>query len=180
MIKPGKERVISSSMPFSGKLLNMRVDEVLLPSGRRSLREIVEHRGAVAIVAIWGKKVLLEKQYRHAAGKVMWEIPAGTLEEGEDPRSAAARELEEETGFSPRELEKLSHFFVAVGYSTEVIHLYLATGLEKRSSCQEEDESISTVPLPMETALEMVQRNEIEDAKTIIGLMLAKDRVGER
>lgn len=178
MKTPGEERLVSSERPFTGKLLKIRVDDVLLPNGGRSKREIVEHRGAVAIVAMVGDRVVLERQYRHAAGKVMWEIPAGTLEEGENPDAAAARELEEETGFFPRRLEALSSFYVAVGYSTEVIHLYLATDLKKEHAHQEEDESIETVMVPLEEALGMVRSNEIEDAKTIIGLLMVRNRVG--
>ncbi len=180
MTKPESEEVISTERPFSGKLLKVRVDEVLLPSGRHSKREIVEHRGAVAIVAMIGEGVLLERQYRHAAGKVLWEIPAGTLEAGEDPPVAAARELEEETGYFPGRLEELAHFYVAVGYSTEVIRLYLATKLEQRAERQEEDERIETVIMPLREALAMISSNAIEDAKTIIGLLVAKDRVGGR
>jgi ADP-ribose pyrophosphatase len=180
MTASDREQIVSSERAFTGKLLKVRVDEVLLPSGRHSKREVVEHRGAVAIVAMVGKSVLLERQYRHAAGKVMWEIPAGTLEDGENPVATAARELEEETGFRPGKLEELAHFYVAVGYSTEVINLYIATDLEKRTSHQEEDESIETVIMPLEEALKMVSSNEIEDAKTIIGLLMAKDKVGGR
>lgn len=173
---PGRERVVSSERPFSGKLLKVRVDEVVLPNGLRSRREIVEHRGAVAVVAMVGRSVLLERQYRHTAGKVMWEIPAGTLEEGESPAEAAARELEEETGYAARGLEELSRFYVAVGYSTEVIWVYLAKALKRGQPHAEEDESIDTVLVPMDEALRMVSSNEIEDAKTIIGLLMAKER----
>jgi 8-oxo-dGTP pyrophosphatase MutT (NUDIX family) len=180
MTTSGREQVVSSEKPFSGTLLKVRVDEVLLPSGRRSKREIVEHRGAVAMVALMGGSIILVRQYRHASGKTMLEIPAGTLEEGESPVAAAARELEEETGFLPGKLEKLAHFYVAVGYSTEVIHLYLATDLEKRSASQEEDEAIETILMPLEEAVKMVSSNEIEDAKTIIGLLMAKNRIGGR
>jgi ADP-ribose pyrophosphatase len=178
MVQSNREQVISSERPFSGRLLKVRVDEVLLPNGRRSKREIVEHRGAVAVVAMVGNSILLERQYRHTAGKVMWEIPAGTLEEGESPVQAAARELEEETGYTAERVEELTHFYVAVGYSTEVIRVYLAIDLEKRSAHQDEDELIDTVLVPMGDALRMVSSNEIEDAKTIIGLLIAKEKTG--
>lgn len=180
MISSGRETVITSEMPFSGKLLKIRVDTVLLPSRRRSKREIVEHRGAVAIVAIVDNKVVLERQYRHAAGKVMWEIPAGTLEADECPETAAYRELEEETGFVAGKLEELAHFYVAVGYSTEIIWLYFATGLKKKHAIREEDEFIETITLPLEEAMKMVSSNRIEDAKTIIGLLMAMNKVGVR
>lgn len=176
----GKERLVSSERPFTGKLLKIRVDEVLLPNGKHSKREIVEHRGAVAIVAMVGGRVVLERQYRHAAGKVMLEIPAGGLEEGETPDAAAVRELEEETGFVAGKMEKLAHFYVAVGYSTEIIWLYFATDLKKKRARQEEDEFIETITLPFEEAMKMVSSNRIEDAKTIIGLLMAMNKVGVR
>lgn len=178
MVQSDREQVISSERSFSGRLLKVRVDEVLLPNGRRSKREIVEHRGAVAVVAMVGNSILLERQYRHTAGKVMWEIPAGTLEKGESPIQAVARELEEETGYAAERIEELTHFYVAAGYSTEVIRVYLAIGLEKRSAHPDEDELIDTVQVPMSDALRMISSNEIEDAKTIIGLLMAKERTG--
>lgn len=178
MTQSDREQVISSERLFSGRLLKVRVDEVLLPNGRRSKREVVEHRGAVAVVAMVGNNVLLERQYRHTAGKVMWEIPAGTLEKGESPIQAVARELEEETGYAAERIEELTHFYVAVGYSTEVIRVYLAIGLEKRSAHPDEDELIDAVLVPMSDALRMISSNEIEDAKTIIGLLMAKERTG--
>lgn len=180
MAAPDRERSVLSERPFTGKLLKIRVDHVILPNGRHSKREIVEHRGAVAIVPITEEGVILERQYRHAVGKTIWEIPAGTLEEGESSLDAAARELEEETGYFPGKLEELAHFYVAVGYSTEIIRLYMATDLTRKPSRQEADESIESLVVPLSEALRMVESNEIEDAKTIIGLLLAKDRLGGR
>lgn len=174
----GKETVVSSERPFSGKLLKVRVDEVILPNGRRSKREIVEHRGAVAVVALIDGCVLLERQYRHTSGKVMWEIPAGTLEEGESAAEAAVRELQEETGYAIGKLVELAHFYVAVGYSTEVIWLFMADGPEKKTAHQDDDEHIEAVLVPLRDAIEMVLSNSIEDAKTIIGLLLAEKRAG--
>src|SRR5512137_66467 len=116
MAQSDREQGISAERSFAGRLLKVRVDEVLLPNGRRSRREVVEHRGAVAVVAMIGNNVLLERQYRHTAGKVMWEIPAGTLEKGESPVQAMARELEEETGYTAERIEELTHFYVAAGY----------------------------------------------------------------
>jgi ADP-ribose pyrophosphatase len=168
------ERVISSRYPFSGKLIKVRVDQVVLPSGRKTEREIVVHRGAVAIVGMDKGKVLMERQYRHTAGKVLWEIPAGTIEEGEDPQECAKRELREETEYVARRMEELIHFYVAPGYSTEVIYVYLASRLKREKASLEEDESIETRLIPIEEALDMIRTNEIEDAKTIIGLLLAK------
>jgi len=168
----GGERVIRSELAFSGKLIKVRVDEVLLPGGRVAKREIVVHRGAVAVVGIDGDMVLMERQYRHAAGKPMWEIPAGTLEEGEDPLECARRELLEETGYTAESMEEVMHFYVAVGYSTEVIHLFFATGLKKAKPSPEEDETIRAEMVPLDQVLKMVRSNEIEDAKTIIGVLM--------
>jgi len=124
-----------------------------------------------------GGKVLLERQYRHAARKVLWEIPAGTLEEGENPEECARRELREETGYVAESMEELSRFYTAPGYSTEVIHLFLATRLRREKASLEEDESIEIRLLPLREALDMVRCNEVEDAKTIIGLLLAENRM---
>ncbi|MDD1764533.1 MAG: NUDIX hydrolase [Candidatus Methanomethyliaceae archaeon] len=168
------ERIISSRSPFSGKLIKIRIDQVVLPSGRKAEREIVIHRGAVAIVGIKDREVLMERQYRHTAGKILWEIPAGTLEEGEDPKACAKRELMEETGYIAGKMKKLAHFYVAPGYSTEVIYVYLASELKKDRASPEEDESIETRFIPIEEAYDMIKTNKIEDAKTMLGLLLAQ------
>lgn len=175
-----QETTISSEHPFSGKLIKVRVDEVLLPGGKKTRREVVVHRGAAAIVAIENGQVLLERQYRHTAGRVIWEIPAGTMEEGEDPRDCALRELEEETGYTAADVEELIHFFAAVGYSTEIIYVFIARGLKKRKASPDEDESIEPVMLPLDEAITMIGRNEIEDGKSIIGLLLAHNRLVNR
>jgi ADP-ribose pyrophosphatase len=170
-----EEKTVSSEFPFSGKLIKIEVDKVILPNGRESQRELVLHRGAVAIAAVEQGKVLLERQYRHTASRVLWEIPAGTLEEGEIPEECARRELKEETGYVAEKLVKLIRFYVAPGYSKEVIHLFLATGLKKSEASPEYDEFIETSFIPIEEAMEMVYRNIIEDSKTIIGLLLLKE-----
>jgi ADP-ribose pyrophosphatase len=169
------EETMSSEYPFIGRLIKVRVDEVRLPNGRLTRREVVEHRGAVAIVALEGGNVLLERQYRHTAGKVLWEIPAGTLEVDEIPRDCAIRELREETGYAAQRMEEMTHFYVAIGYSSEIIRIFIATGLSKEKATPEEDESIETVMVPLAEALEMVMKNEIEDAKSMIGILLAND-----
>ncbi|MGC8935942.1 MAG: NUDIX domain-containing protein [Candidatus Methanomethylicaceae archaeon] len=172
------EKVLRSELAFSGRLIKVRVDEVVLPGGRLAKREIVVHRGAVAIVGLEGDRILMEWQYRHAAGKSMWEIPAGTVEEGEDPLECARRELLEETGYTAETMEEMIHFYVAVGYSTEVIRVFLATGLKKTRATPEEDENIKVEMVPFSEVLRMIRDNEIEDAKTIIGVLMLKDRMG--
>ncbi|MCC6013871.1 MAG: NUDIX hydrolase [Candidatus Verstraetearchaeota archaeon] len=170
------EELIKSELVYSGKLIKVRLDEVKLPNGKISKREIVVHRGAVAILALDNdNNIILIRQYRHAAGKFMWEIPAGTLEEGEDPLECAKRELLEETGYIANKIEKLIQFYVAVGYCTEIIHLFIARELKKLSQKTEEDEFISVHLIPIDRALEMIKNNEIEDAKTIIGILMMKN-----
>ena len=149
----------------------MRVDEVKLQNGVDARREVVEHRGATAIVPLFEDgQIILVRQYRYPVTTELLEIPAGTLEEDEDPEVCAKRELEEETGYKCREIKKLGSIFVAPGYSTEKIHLYLAKGLIKTQASTDEDEFINVEVMPLSTALEMASSGKIEDAKTIAGL----------
>lgn len=159
-------------MVFSGRVISLQIDEVRLPSGRLVQRETIIHPGAVAIAAVDGDQILLEKQYRHTSGEVMWEIPAGTIEKGESPEDCARRELAEETGYSADKMELAFSFYVAPGYSTEVIYLFMAEGLSKSSKRLEEDEEIDAVFVPLSKAVNMVEENEIRDAKTAIGVLL--------
>jgi len=147
------------------------VDRVMLPNGRIAEREVVVHRGAVAIIAADNGKVLLERQYRHAARKVLWEVPAGTREEGEDPEDCAARELEEETGYKASSMKPLFRFYAAPGYSKEVIHVFLAEGIRRGQPNPNDDEMVECTLVPLAEALRMVESNEIEDSKTIASLL---------
>lgn len=165
------ERCISSSRLYDGRILNLRVDDVQLDNGRPTKREIVEHRGAAAIVPITDSgNVILVRQSRYAVSTELLEVPAGTLELGEDFENCARRELEEETGFRCREIRKISELFVAPGYSTEKIYVYLAKGLTKSNMRTEEDEQIKVETLSIASALEKVRMGEIRDAKTICAL----------
>jgi len=167
-----RERLISSRTVFEGKLIAVRVDEVEMPSGARATREIVPHPGAVVIVPLLeGDRVVMIRQYRHAAGKVLWELPAGVLEEGEDPEYAARRELAEEVGRTPGELVHLLSTYTSPGFSTELIHIFLARDLREVDASEEEDENIRAVPVALSTALEMVRRGEVENAAAICGLL---------
>jgi ADP-ribose pyrophosphatase len=168
------EQRISSRRIYDGKILNFRVDEVSIENGKVATREIVEHRGAAAIVPILeGGNVILVRQYRYAVSSELLEIPAGTLEPGEEPKDCAKRELEEETGYTCQSIAKMLECFVAPGYSTEKIHIYLAKGLAKTRTRMEEDEKITVERFPFETALAKIQSGEIQDAKTIAGLQAA-------
>jgi ADP-ribose pyrophosphatase len=173
-----KEELLSSRTEFRGRLLTLRVDTIRMPSGRISEREIVEHPGAVAIVPLLEDgRVLLIRQYRHAAGTVLWELPAGVLEPQEPPEACARRELVEETGYAAGLLEPLVSIYLSPGFSTECIHLFLGRDLRAVQQSKQEDEQIEVHPLPFEEALELVRRGEIHNAAACCGLLAAQDRL---
>ncbi|MFZ5632249.1 MAG: NUDIX hydrolase [Bacillota bacterium] len=172
------EKTIGSETVYRGKIVNLRVDEVELPNGNNTRREVVEHGGAVAVVPINEKnEVLMVRQYRYPVGKVLLEIPAGKLEKGEDPAACAARELEEETGFKAGSMKHLFSFYSTPGFTNEILYLYLAGGLTHLGIHPDEDEFIQLHYVPLERALEMVDRGEICDAKSIIGILAAKREI---
>ncbi len=175
------ERVLSSESIYKGRILELKVFDVELPSGRETRREIVEHPGAVAMVPLLdGGKVALVIQFRLAAGVELLEIPAGTLRRGEDPVECARRELIEEIGYEAGSLEPLAEFFLAPGYSTELMRLYLARDLRRVGQRLDADEQIRVVEMDMADAWGLVERGGIRDAKTIVGLALALQRLGGR
>jgi len=148
----------------------------MLGNGKTAKREIIEHRGAAAIVPIiQDRDVVLVRQYRYAVATDLLEVPAGTMEQGETPEECAGRELEEETGYRCKEIEKILEFFPVPGYSTEKIHVYIAKGLSQSKMNTEDDEQISVEILPMENALEKVRSGEIHDAKSICALFRAAE-----
>ncbi len=166
------ERLISSRTVFEGRLIGVRVDEVELANGRRAIREIVPHPGAVGIVPLLeDDRVVMIRQYRHAAGKVLWELPAGLLEEGEGPEDAARRELAEEIGYEAEELTPLFSTYLSPGFSCEVIHVFVARGLRRVEARAEPDENIRAVPLPLAEAVAMVRRGEVQNATAICGIL---------
>jgi ADP-ribose pyrophosphatase len=155
-------------------VVSLRVDRVKLPDGRSTVREVVEHAPVVAIVALDGREdVLLVRQYRLPARQSLLEIPAGGVDPGESPEEAAQRELQEETGQRAGRLEHLCSFFTSAGYCDEYMHLYLATALEPSTLAADADENIEVVRLPLSDALRLIERGEICDAKTIVGLWAA-------
>ena len=169
---------IDSKKIFSGRVFDVTVDTIR-EGDRTYLREVVHHPGsAVILPAFDDGTIALVKQYRHPAVKYLLELPAGTLNDRERPEAGAARELEEELGLVSGNLEKLSEFFVSPGFCAEKMWLYLATDLKQTEQRLEEDEVIEIVRLPIDRALQMVSEGEIEDAKTIIGLLLAAPRLG--
>ena len=186
------EKTLSSSRIYDGRILNVRVDTVELPDGRVSTREVVEHRGAVAVVPILDTdRIVMVRQFRQPVGEVLLEIPAGTLAPGEDPDDCALRELAEETGYRAGELRKLFSSYLAPGYSSEMLHTYLATGLSKPVLSKVEateantdaDEFVEIVVVRFSDAVGMISSGEIRDAKTICGVLMAQrvlrdDRIG--
>ena len=173
------ETMVTSEPVYLGRVVRLYVDTVRLPDGREAQREIVRHPGAVAMVPVLPSgEVVLVRQYRHAAGRVLLEIPAGTLEPDEEPEEAASRELQEEIGYEPGSLIRLAGEYTAPGYTTELIHIYLATGLKPSSLAQDSDEFLEVVRLPLDEAVRRVEDGTIEDGKTIIGLLLAARRLG--
>jgi ADP-ribose pyrophosphatase len=166
------EQTVSSATIYRGAVLHFMKTTVRLPSGRLHTREIVEHPGAVALIPVLGDTIILIRQYRLAAGRTIYELPAGTLNAGEDPDTCAAREITEETGYRAGKLEKVFQCYLAPGYSTELMHFYVATELEAGPQRLDEDEEIRVYPTPIDEALAMVRRNEIMDAKTAVGLLI--------
>lgn len=171
-------QILSSKEIFRGRVFSVTVD-TMREGDKTYEREIVHHPGSVVIVPVFADgTVALVRQYRHPAVRYLLEAPAGTLKQGEGPEEGAARELEEELGFVAGRLEKLSEFFVSPGFCEEKMWVYLATELTETSQQLEDDEIIEVVRVPFSQALSMITTGEIEDAKTIIGVMLAAPRVG--
>lgn len=166
------EKTITSKFLHQGKNFSFKTDEVQLPNGKTVTRDIVDHPGAVVIVPILDDgRILLVKQYRYSAGKELLEIPAGTLEKGEAPDSCARRELKEETGYTAGSMKKILTMYSAPGYSNEVLHLYFATDLKAGDQSTEEDEDITIEAHGPDELLDMMEKNTIEDAKTIAGIL---------
>jgi ADP-ribose pyrophosphatase len=167
-----RETILKTEKIYSGRVINVALHDVRLPDGTQAKRELVQHPGAAAIVALAPRrKVLLVRQFRIAAGQILSEIPAGTLRPSEAPDLCAIRELQEETGFKPGKLESLGGFYVAPGYTTEYIHLYLASDLTASHLDGDADEFIEIQQVSVKQALAMIERGEIVDGKSIIGLL---------
>ena len=173
-----KEELIESQRLYEGRILNLRRDKVTTITGS-SYREIVEHNGAVAMVALTDdNKIIMERQYRYACRRVVLEIPAGKIDKGEtDPLAAAERELREETGYTASEITYLGAVNPSCAYSEEVIHLYLMRGLTKGEQELDDDEVIEIVEMPFDEVYDMAVRGEIADSKTLAALLMAKGRL---
>jgi ADP-ribose pyrophosphatase len=169
-----KEHITHEQSVYQGRVVKLSLLDVTLPNGEPGKRELIRHPGAVAIVAFDAEdNVLLVRQYRIAADKVMREIPAGTLNPGEEPALCAARELQEETGYRPGSLQSIGGVYPAPGYTTEFIHLFIARDLVHDPLPMDDDEFIEVDRLPLATALTMVDNGEICDGKSVAGLLRA-------
>ncbi|HYL79240.1 MAG TPA: NUDIX hydrolase [Candidatus Acidoferrum sp.] len=156
---------------YRGRVVNLNVETVTLPNGVTVELEVIRHQGAAAVVPLKDDgTVLLIRQYRHATGGYIYEIPAGKLDPGEDPRHCAARELEEEIGSRAACLEPLLTFFTTPGFTDEVIHIFLATGLSTGKQHLDHDEVLEVVQMPLDAAIARIADGTIKDGKTIVGL----------
>ena len=164
---------------YTGRIVALDVDDVTFPDGSTGKLEIFRHPGASAVVPFLSDpagddpQVLLIKQYRYAAGGWLYEIPAGRLDDGEDPAECARRELEEETGCTAERVERLTTIFTTPGFCDERIHIFLAAGLTMGEHRREHDEFLEVERVPLSRALQMIEGGEIQDAKSIVGLLYA-------
>lgn len=166
-----EEKTVRRNYIYRGKIVNLRCDDALLPDGRPCTREVVEHPGGAAVLCVREGKVLLVRQFRYSYGEELLEIPAGKLDPGEEPIRAAARELEEETGFTAS-LEPLTVFYPTPGYTNEKIYIYLAKEIHGGTQRLDDGEFLDVLQLPLEEALRMVNEGQIKDGKTIAALLL--------
>lgn len=164
------EKKLSSKKIFDGKIMQLFVDGVSLPDGSESFREYVVHSGGAAVLMIKDGKVALVKQFRYAYGEETYEIPAGKLNEGEEPSVGAARELEEETGYRAQSLSHLVDIYPSPGYTNEIIHIYLAENIVKVGQKLDEGEFLNCTYVPLDEVVKMIERGEIKDAKTVVAI----------
>ena len=175
-VKPGK---IDSERVYTGKIITLDRDTVRFPDGSVGEMDMIRHPGASAIVPFLtdvssaDPQLLLIKQYRYAAGQYLYEIPAGRLDPGEDPKDCAARELREETGCSARSIEFLFTMFTTPGFTDERIHVFMASGLEHGETAHESDEFMTVETVTLSRALRLIKEGEIKDAKTALAILFA-------
>ncbi len=175
-----QEVCVKENRVFDGKILSVRSDDVRTPSGHIAKREVVEHKAAVGMIALTERKtVLLVRQYRYAVNEIMLEVCAGLIEAGEDPVQAAEREMQEELGVKAKTLQRVGEFYASPGFCTEMFTLFLATGLEKSSLPQDEDENVSVIELALSDIPKMIREGKIRDSKTFAALswLMAKEGI---
>ncbi|MCQ2545721.1 MAG: NUDIX hydrolase [Clostridia bacterium] len=173
-----EEKKISSERIYEGAIMNVRRDTVTAPKGT-AYREIVEHNGAVAAIALTeDRNIIMVKQFRYACGEAILEIPAGKIDKGEtDPVAAMKRELKEETGYTASQVLHMGDVNPSCAYSEEVIHLYLMTGLTAGEQDLDEDEALEVLEMPFDEVYDMAVRGELVDSKTLAALLMAKNRI---
>ena len=170
-----KESMITTEVVYKGDFLDVRRDEVLLPNGQTGIREWINHPGDVVIIPILPNgKIALIKQFRYACGAEFIELPAGKLDEGEEPQACALRELEEEIGYRAGKMQFIANIHPVIGFANEIMSIYLAENLKKTNCYRDKDEFIELIPTNMEDALNLVWGNKITDVKSIIGLLWLK------
>ena len=168
-----KEKTLASEMIYKGRIINLRKDTVEVVGGKISEREIVEHDGGVTLAAITDAgKMVMVKQFRQAAGRALLEAPAGKREKHEEPIETAARELKEETGYTASDIKLLTKFYASCGYSEEIIYIYLCTGLIPGETDFDDNEALDIIEYDLKELYDMVINGEIEDAKTIIAILM--------
>lgn len=174
------EKTISGERIYSGKVIKVDVEEVGLPNGKTSKRELVRHPGAVAVIAVTqDHNIVMVRQYRKALEKEILEIPAGKMEEGEEPHITAGRELEEETGYKPLSLKKIASFYTAPGFCDELVHLYEADIDKPGTPFTDEDEFVQVKEISLEEAEDAIEKNLIHDAKTMYAVQYLKLRINK-
>ncbi|HEX3373317.1 MAG TPA: NUDIX hydrolase [Edaphobacter sp.] len=173
-----KRRVMSSKLSYKGKVFSVFTDKVREPGGHINIRDVIRHNGSVVMLAVDESKnpddpdILFERQYRHAAGQFLIELPAGRVEPNEPTLAAAKRELIEETGYRAKRWTLLTKYFASPGFLGEWMQIYLARDIREGASAPEDDENIEVFRLPLSEALALIAANKIHDGKTLIGLML--------
>jgi ADP-ribose pyrophosphatase len=176
--KSAKAKLISSKLSYKGKVFSVFTDKVVEPSGNTNVRDVIRHNGSVVVLAVDESKnpkdpdIIFERQYRHAAGQFLIELPAGRVEPGEATLAAAKREMIEETGYRAKRWTLLTKYFASPGFLGEWMQIYLARDIREGVSRPEADENIEVFRLPLSEALALVASNKIHDGKTLIGLML--------
>lgn len=169
---PHTETTLNSKEIFNGHVIRVTLDQVALEDGTTSMREIVHHHGGACVLAVTAEEeIYLVRQYRYALGEELWELPAGKLEAGEDPRAAAIRELGEECGVTADSVTDLGVLYPTVGYDSEKIYLYAATGLHATAQHLDAGEFLDVVKLPFAKVLDMIMRDEIRDSKTVAAVL---------
>jgi len=169
-----KEPTIESKIVYKGRILDLKVDTIVLPSGRRTTREIAEHDNSVCMVPIdENGDVLLVRQYRKAVESDLLEVPAGGIEENETPEEAVLRELQEEVGYTAGDVQALAGFWVSPGWCTEYMYSYLATALSPAKLDADFDENITVVRAPLDSIMGLIAEGKLQDAKSIASLLLA-------